>query len=229
MSDIVEWLKKECPRDSLARDARLQEVADEIETLRNRLVGEKLCHEETRKRLHEVALDWQVLKAELIEIGAALDDPRTDLSMTMAEVIRDLKNQCIQCFSLSTAHYEVMALKKERDHWKANHDNRVAAARLLHYRLDLPLERVKAYEKYVELQEKLAEMESTWLSPSAYEALIQERQETLAELAAVTKERDQWMHEFKAEYKRGWEYLHWWKYSINRPDLVKMLMMGDEL
>ena len=31
--------------------------------------------------------------AELVEIGVALDDPRTDLSMTMAEVIRDLKKQ----------------------------------------------------------------------------------------------------------------------------------------
>ena len=34
MSGIVEWLKKECPRDSLVRDARLQEAADEIERLR---------------------------------------------------------------------------------------------------------------------------------------------------------------------------------------------------
>ncbi len=39
MSDIVDWLKKECPRDSLARDARLQEAADEIETLRQRVAG----------------------------------------------------------------------------------------------------------------------------------------------------------------------------------------------
>ena len=52
---------------------------------------------------------------------------------------------------------QLAACEKERDHWKANHDNRVAAARLLHYRLDLPLERVKAYEKYVEMQDRLAE------------------------------------------------------------------------
>ncbi len=53
MSDIVEWLKKECPRDSLARDARLQEAADEIEALRQRVAAQ----DELLREMGE-ALDW---------------------------------------------------------------------------------------------------------------------------------------------------------------------------
>lgn len=40
----------------------------------------------------------------------------------------------------------------ERDHWKANHDNQVLRARLLVEREDLPLERVKAYQRVQELE-----------------------------------------------------------------------------
>ena len=42
-------------------------------------------------------------------------------------------------------------------HWKANHDNRVEAARLLIDRPDLPLERVKAYQAHIALQAKITE------------------------------------------------------------------------
>jgi len=51
-------------------------------------------------------------------------------------------------------------LEKEVAHWKSNHDNRVEAARVLIDRADLPLERVKAYESYVALQARCAELES---------------------------------------------------------------------
>ena len=39
--------------------------------------------------------------------------------------------------------------KREVAHWKANHANRVEAARVLIERLDVPLERVDAYRKYL--------------------------------------------------------------------------------
>ena len=42
---------------------------------------------------------------ELAAIGAALDDPRTDLSMTMVEVIEDMKKQ-------------LASVTKERDEWR---------------------------------------------------------------------------------------------------------------
>lgn len=44
----------------------------------------------------------------------------------------------------------------ERDHWKANHDNQVLRARLLIEREDLPLERVKAYQRMQELEKDAA-------------------------------------------------------------------------
>jgi len=37
-------------------------------------------------------------------------------------------------------------------HWKANHDNRVEAARILIERTDVPFERVQAYKRHIELQ-----------------------------------------------------------------------------
>lgn len=43
-------------------------------------------------------------------------------------------------------------MEKARDHWKANCQNRVEAARLLIQRPDLPIERVAAYHELVELQ-----------------------------------------------------------------------------
>lgn len=40
----------------------------------------------------------------------------------------------------------------ERDHWKANHDNRVEAARFLVEREDIPAERVTAYQNYLAIR-----------------------------------------------------------------------------
>lgn len=47
------------------------------------------------------------------------------------------------------------ALQSEVRHWKKNHDNRVAAARFLIERTDVPLDRIAAYTKQVELINKL--------------------------------------------------------------------------
>ena len=56
--------------------------------------------ESLRQQLHEVALDWQVtqqqlniLKDELKLISKTIDDPRVDLTMTMREVILEMKQQ----------------------------------------------------------------------------------------------------------------------------------------
>ncbi len=43
-------------------------------------------------------------------------------------------------------------VRKERDHWKANHDNLASRARFLIERGDLPIERVRAYEELGALQ-----------------------------------------------------------------------------
>ena len=50
-------------------------------------------------------------------------------------------------------HNEIVAkLKAEVNHWKANHDNQVAKARLLMDRPDLPVERTQAYKAFEAMQ-----------------------------------------------------------------------------
>ena len=67
-------------------------------------------------------------------------DPSSDALMgKAADDIESLRQQLSEC-------------QRERDHWKANHDSRVEAARVLIERDDLPRERINAYEKYVECQ-----------------------------------------------------------------------------
>jgi hypothetical protein len=67
------------------------------------------------------------------------------------------------CFETRTVYLhpsaEIAALRKERDHWKANHDAQVSRARLLIERTDLPLDRVRAYEEVAALRERIAGME----------------------------------------------------------------------
>ncbi|MGR2681606.1 hypothetical protein [Chromobacterium haemolyticum] len=46
--------------------------------------------------------------------------------------------------------------EQEHDHWKAKHDNQVQRARILLERPDMPLERVKAYERYAALEQDAA-------------------------------------------------------------------------
>lgn len=43
---------------------------------------------------------------------------------------------------------------KEAEHWKANHECEVSRARVLKERPDMPLERVKAYDRMVELEKE---------------------------------------------------------------------------
>ncbi|CAJ8802332.1 Uncharacterised protein [Burkholderia pseudomallei] len=50
---------------------------------------------------------------------------------------------------------EVEAAKREAAHWKANHDNQVARARVLIERTDMPLERVDAYKLIGTLRDEL--------------------------------------------------------------------------
>ena len=49
-------------------------------------------------------------------------------------------------------------LVKERDHWKANHAEAIKRQKILLDRPDLPIERVRAYEEMVRLQETIKEL-----------------------------------------------------------------------
>ena len=51
-------------------------------------------------------------------------------------------------------HQDNDKLAAERDHWKANHECEVSRARVLKERPDMPLERVNAYNRMVELEKE---------------------------------------------------------------------------
>lgn len=71
---------------------------------------------------------------------------------------------------------------KDRDHWKANHDNQVARARVLLDRPDMPLERVKAYDRILTLETAL---QSAEVMCNAY---AEENQRLSDEIAALKKQ-----------------------------------------
>lgn len=47
----------------------------------------------------------------------------------------------------------------QRDHWKANHENQVRRARILMERTDMPIERVAAYNRMIELEQQREQLQ----------------------------------------------------------------------
>jgi uncharacterized coiled-coil DUF342 family protein len=83
----VEKERDEYKLKAVIADMPLSQVEDDL----RQQVAEL---EEVRKS--DIA-KFNTLKDELKAIGEALDDPRTDLSMTMVEVIQDMKKQLAAC------------------------------------------------------------------------------------------------------------------------------------
>ncbi len=104
-----------------------------------------------------------------------------------AEVIEALRQRLFEMQNAAIdLTKQLAAAEKERDHWKANHTNRVAAAKVLIDRTDLPFERVKAYEKYVEMQEKLA-------ASKAREQQLRDAFQTFIDEHEECSDADDWM------------------------------------
>ncbi|WP_337881847.1 hypothetical protein [Chromobacterium haemolyticum] len=80
----------------------------------------------------------------------------------------------------------IAELEQERDHWKANHDNQVQRARILIERDDLPLERVKAYERYSALEQDAARYR--WLTQDAYIGECFTERGTVLEICGTDRE-----------------------------------------
>lgn len=55
-------------------------------------------------------------------------------------------------------------LRKDLEHWKANHANMVQRSRVLMDRTDLPLERVKAFEQIGEMQATINDLRAATTS-----------------------------------------------------------------
>lgn len=77
----------------------------------------------------------QAMLSQIADLEAELDLPQTDENKRLWE--------------------EIGRLIAEVGHWKSNHHCEVERARVLKERLDMPLERVKAYELMGQLQKQL--------------------------------------------------------------------------
>jgi len=113
--------------------------------------------------------------------------------------------------TMTEMHHQLAAVTKDRDHWKANHDNRVRAAKLLTERTDMPLERIGAYKHYVaalEANQKLreraesAEAELLAVRDDNHSMMMEihslriERDALAAELAKLREQEPvAWMHD----------------------------------
>ena len=72
---VIESLRHQLDltKDKLShRGAELTGAFHQCESLRHQLADEKLCHEETRERLNEVATDWQVLRQRIAELESCI-------------------------------------------------------------------------------------------------------------------------------------------------------------
>lgn len=81
--------------------------------------------------------------------------------MFLTEAIRAHVAELRTEMATSEARHDDLArgLTEQVYHWKDNHDAQVSAARLLKERVDLPVERVKAYDELLELRAKVAATE----------------------------------------------------------------------
>lgn len=98
------------------------------------------------------------------EAQLAVQEAQTSRDSAVTKVLRELgqriaelekQRDAAQNFA-NCAGLELGRVQDERDHWKANHENQVQRARILIERDDLPLERVKAYERYSALEQDAA-------------------------------------------------------------------------
>lgn len=97
------------------------------------------------------------------ELSKVIDKLKAESAKHDEEFEEWRKHEELQQRDLDAAKSQVDALcganeklKAEVNHWKANHDNQVAKARLLMDRTDLPVERVDAYKLVESLQAELA-------------------------------------------------------------------------
>ena len=97
------------------------------------------------------------------ELSKVIDKLKAESAKHDEEFEEWRKHEELQQRDLDAAKSQVDALcganeklKAEVNHWKANHDNQVAKARLLMDRPDLPVERVDAYKLVESLQAELA-------------------------------------------------------------------------
>lgn len=89
------------------------------------------------------------------------------------------------------AEARVAELEKERDHWKANHKNVIEQLRLFKQRPDLPVDRLPAYQRLVELQEQVERLKREWDTLETRAIAAEENEAVTKEfLETCTNQRD---------------------------------------
>lgn len=114
----------------------------------------KIAGELNAEMTNAVRDKYRVLFAEMVRktgSNQSVLDRLVQEIHSLREQVSELEASPLSEEALDILRSKNKQLEAERDHWKANHDNRVEAARLLIERTDMPLERVKAYKRYMEL------------------------------------------------------------------------------
>lgn len=115
--------------------------------------------------------------------------------------------------TMTKMHHQIVALTAERDHWKANHDNRVRAAKLLTERTDMPMERIGAYKQYtaaLESNQKLRERAES--AEAELLAVREDNHSMMLEIHNLRIERDALAAELaKLREQEPVAYLDYWK------------------
>ena len=98
----------------------------------------------------------------------------------------------------------LLECEKEVEHWKNNHACEVARARVLKERPDMPLERVKAYDRMIELEnENKALKERIEALEFELNSNLYVQQSILIDIQNMTRKQIQyWQHHFKNP--NGW-------------------------
>jgi len=78
------------------------------------------------------------------QVAYALEDEVVPMIKSARMIQSCIRPQPV--FPLSSV--ELLIVEQERDHWKANHDTQVARSKVLMDRIDMPFERVNAYNDF---------------------------------------------------------------------------------
>lgn len=165
-----------CPPSAAARIAELEEeLSAEKESC-------KLAHDDALRQVEHLGRS----EAMISEFEAERDALRQEVERLKSSLTEwrsvfghlGTADECGNEWNALISERDV--LRRERDHWKANHDNRVAAAKVLLDRPDIPFERVHAYRAYVALQEQVDALRKQL---AASQALITKAGEVMRERA----------------------------------------------
>jgi hypothetical protein len=150
---LRQLIKRHIGRNSVEATSRrlLATAMDEIENLQK---------EATRlRRQMAFTQEWYAVRFERLRDLGKQHGIWNEMACIIANGTANVSEPPSYAQLLNTALHRAKAAEKERDHWKANHANEVNRARILKERLDMPYERVDAYELIGELQAKLAAYE----------------------------------------------------------------------